>query len=45
MESWHQMLAGLAGGRLAALKRHAYLLCGDEWPCGGHGLRSRVHRN
>ncbi len=31
MESWHQMLAGLAGGRLAALKRHAFLLCGDEW--------------
>jgi RNA polymerase sigma-70 factor (sigma-E family) len=30
MESWHQMLAGLAGGRLAALKRHAFLLCGDE---------------
>lgn len=30
MESWHQMLAGLASGRLAALKRHAFLLCGDE---------------
>jgi len=30
MESCHQMLAGLAGGRLAALKRHAFLLCGDE---------------
>ncbi len=31
MDSWHQMLAGLAGGGLAALKRHAFLLCGDEW--------------
>jgi|SRR5215469_12172434 len=31
MESWHQMLGGLADGRLAELKRQAFLLCGDEW--------------
>lgn len=30
MESWEQTLADLAGGRGAALKRHAFLLCGDE---------------
>jgi DNA-directed RNA polymerase specialized sigma24 family protein len=29
-ESWEQTLAGLASGRGAALKRHAFLLCGDE---------------
>ncbi len=30
MESWEQALAGLASGRGAALKRHAFLLCGNE---------------
>ena len=30
MESWEQTLADLASGRAAALKRHAFLLCGDE---------------
>ena len=30
MESWEQTLAGLAIGGGAALKRHAFLLCGDE---------------
>ncbi len=31
MDTWHQALARLADGRLAELKRHAFLLCGDEW--------------
>jgi RNA polymerase sigma-70 factor (sigma-E family) len=31
MDSWQQTLAGLADGRLAELKRQAFLLCGDEW--------------
>jgi len=30
VESWEQTLADLASGRGAALKRHAFLLCGDE---------------
>jgi len=30
MESWDTALANLAGGRLAALKRQAFLLCGDD---------------
>jgi RNA polymerase sigma-70 factor (sigma-E family) len=30
MESWKQTLAGLATGRIGALKRHAFLLCGDD---------------
>lgn len=30
MESWEQTLADLASRRGAALKRHAFLLCGDE---------------
>ena len=30
MENWKQALAELAGGRLASLKRQAFLLCGDE---------------
>jgi Sigma-70 region 2 len=30
VEGWEQALAGLARGRGAALKRHAFLLCGDE---------------
>lgn len=30
MESWEQTLADLASGRAAALKRHAFLLCGDQ---------------
>jgi len=30
VESWEQTLAGLAGGRGAALKRHAFLLCGND---------------
>ena len=30
MESWEQALAGLASGRGAALKRHAFLLWGAE---------------
>ena len=30
VDSWEQALAGLAGGRGAALKRHAFLLCGDD---------------
>jgi RNA polymerase sigma-70 factor (sigma-E family) len=30
MESWKQTLAELAAGRGAALKRHAFLLCGDD---------------
>ncbi len=30
MEGWEQTLADLAGGRGAALKRHAFLLCGNE---------------
>lgn len=30
MESWKQTLAELAAGRGAALKRHAFLLCGDN---------------
>lgn len=30
MMSWDQTLADLAGGRGAALKRHTFLLCGDE---------------
>jgi RNA polymerase sigma-70 factor (sigma-E family) len=30
VESWEQTLAGLASGRGAALKRHAFLLCGDD---------------
>lgn len=30
MESWKQALAELAGDRLMALKRHAFLLCGDD---------------
>jgi RNA polymerase sigma-70 factor (sigma-E family) len=29
-ESWEQTLTDLASGRGAALKRHAFLLCGDE---------------
>lgn len=31
MESWEQALADLASGRGAALKRHAFLLCGDDF--------------
>jgi RNA polymerase sigma-70 factor (sigma-E family) len=30
VEDWEQTLAGLASGRGAALKRRAFLLCGDE---------------
>lgn len=30
MQSWGQVLAELAGDRLTSLKRHAFLLCGDE---------------
>jgi RNA polymerase sigma-70 factor (sigma-E family) len=30
MESWKQTLAELAAGRGMALKRHAFLLCGDD---------------
>lgn len=30
MESWDRALADLAGDRLAALKRQAFLLCGDD---------------
>ena len=30
VESWEQALADLASGRAAALKRHAFLLCGDD---------------
>lgn len=30
MDSWEQALAELASGRGAALKRHAFLLCGNE---------------
>jgi RNA polymerase sigma-70 factor (sigma-E family) len=30
VESWEQALADLASGRGAALKRHAFLLCGNE---------------
>lgn len=30
MERWEQTLADLASGRGAALKRHAFLLCGDK---------------
>jgi len=30
VESWEQTLAGLASGRGAALKRHAFLLCGND---------------
>ncbi len=30
MEGWEQTLADLASGRGAALKRHAFLLCGNE---------------
>ncbi len=30
MEGWEQTLADLAGGRGAALKRHAFLLCSNE---------------
>jgi RNA polymerase sigma-70 factor (sigma-E family) len=30
VESWEQTLADLASGRGVALKRHAFLLCGDE---------------
>jgi len=30
VESWEQTLAGLVAGGGAALKRHAFLLCGDE---------------
>ena len=30
MESWEQTLADLASGRGAALKRHAFLLCGNQ---------------
>jgi len=30
MESWKQTLAELAAGRGLALKRHAFLLCGDD---------------
>lgn len=30
MQSWGQVLAELASGRLMSLKRHAFLLCGDE---------------
>ncbi len=30
MESWKQTLAELASDRLASLKRHAFLLCGDD---------------
>jgi RNA polymerase sigma-70 factor (sigma-E family) len=30
VETWEQTLADLASGRGAALKRHAFLLCGDE---------------
>ena len=30
MEDWEQTLADLASGRGAALKRRAFLLCGDE---------------
>lgn len=30
MQSWEQVLAGLATDRLMSLKRHAFLLCGDE---------------
>jgi DNA-directed RNA polymerase specialized sigma24 family protein len=30
VDSWEQALADLAGGRGAALKRHAFLLCGND---------------
>jgi RNA polymerase sigma-70 factor (sigma-E family) len=30
VESWEQALAELAGARAAALKRHAFLLCGND---------------
>lgn len=30
MESWKQTLADLAACRITALKRHAFLLCGDD---------------
>src|SRR5260370_33389375 len=30
VESWEQTLADLASGHGAVLKRHAFLLCGDE---------------
>jgi RNA polymerase sigma-70 factor (sigma-E family) len=30
VERWEQTLADLASGRGAALKRHAFLLCGDQ---------------
>ena len=30
MDSWEQALADLASGRGAALKRHAFLLCGND---------------
>jgi len=30
MESWNRALADLAGDRLVALKRQAFLLCGDD---------------
>lgn len=30
MESWKQTLAELASDRLTSLKRHAFLLCGDD---------------
>jgi RNA polymerase sigma-70 factor (sigma-E family) len=30
VEDWEQTLADLASGRGAALKRHAFLLCGDD---------------
>jgi RNA polymerase sigma-70 factor (sigma-E family) len=30
MESWKQTLAELASDRLGSLKRHAFLLCGDD---------------
>lgn len=30
MQSWKQTLAELASDRLTPLKRHAYLLCGDD---------------
>jgi DNA-directed RNA polymerase specialized sigma24 family protein len=30
VDGWEQTLAGLVAGSGAALKRHAFLLCGDE---------------
>ena len=30
MENWEHTLAGLASDRLMSLKRHGFLLCGDD---------------